>query len=180
MKSIRIVGFTPLGVILAERFTYLQSNLSKIHLCLIVQISFLSNDIHWQEIGLFCLTNLSKQCRLLQSDHSKHVRINVDIVKMDRQVLNSYVQLAIIRMKKYYFTLLKHRQVEFEVFSDQEESIGKDRERSSVNKHISCDEKMISIYLCNQSSKSDDRLLNNKNDSYTYVTYEQSSHSDFE
>ena len=173
MKSIRIVGFTPLGVILVERFTYLQSNLSKIHLCLIVQISFLSNDdIHWQEIGLLCLTNLSKQCRLLQSDRSKHARINVDIVKMDRQVLYSYVQLAITRTQKYYLTLLKHRQVEFEIFSDQEESIEKDRERSSVSKHIYCDEKMISIYLCNQSSKSNDRLLNNKDDSYTYVTYE--------
>ncbi|UJR37629.1 hypothetical protein I4U23_030326 [Adineta vaga] len=198
MKSIRIVGFTPLGVILAERFTYLQTNLSKIYsdIHLIERISCLSNDIHWQSIGHFCLLNLLKQCRSLQSDNSKKFGINVQHVIMNEQLLYSYLKLAIERMQKYYLSLLKYRQIKFELFNDQIESSDEDRNKCSLNKHILNDEtmKIKPIYLYNQSSKSNDRLLNNdefessmKTDtnssirtSYcTYITYGQSFHTEF-
>ena len=201
MKPIQIVGFTPLGVILAERLTYSQTNISKndSDVSLIEQVSSLSMDTHWQSVSLFCLINLLKQCRMLLSDSSKKFGVKVQNIKMNEQLFYSYIKLATQRVQKYYLTLLKQRQIKFELFDDQIES--------SLNKHVFSDEKKTeSIYLSNHSSKSYERLLNNddfeltsKNpwqcyfpssksstvslidENYlTYMTYGHSSHPEFD
>jgi len=106
MKPIQIVGFTPLGVILAERLSYSQRNIS-----LIEQGSSSSIDTHWQSVSLFCLINLLKQCRILLSDSSKKFGINIQYIKMNEQLVYSYLKLATQRVQKYYLTLLKQRQI---------------------------------------------------------------------
>ncbi|CAF2059285.1 unnamed protein product [Rotaria magnacalcarata] len=117
MNPIKIFGFTPLGVILAERLTY---SLSKKFECysdvhLIEQKSSLSIDVQWQSVSLLCLINLLKQCRMLQSNDSKKFGINIQSIKMNKQLLYSYVKLSTERVQKYYLILLKQRQIQFEL-----------------------------------------------------------------
>src|SRR5262249_20883122 len=115
----------------------------------------------------------------------------------------AYLKLATQRIQKYYLTLLKQRQVKFELFNDQIEN-DESLKESSLNKY---DEKEIeSIDLCNHSIKSFERLLNNNDfqltfkipwQSYfrssttntrsltdenysTYITYSHSSHPQFD
>jgi hypothetical protein len=117
IKPIQIVGFTPLGVILAERFSYSLTNISLVEIA-----SSLSIDTHWQSVSLSCLINLLKQCRMLLSDNSKKFGVNVHNVKINEELVYAYIKLATERIKKYYLNLLKQRQVKLELFTDQKEN----------------------------------------------------------
>ncbi|CAF0843880.1 unnamed protein product [Adineta steineri] len=168
MKPIQIIGFTPLGVILAERLTYSQNNISKTYsdIYLIEQISSLSIDDHWQSVSLFCLINLLKQCRILLSDNSKKFGINIKNIHMNEQLVYSYIKLATECVQKYYLNLLKKRQVKFESFDDQIENNEHVKE-SSLNKQI---------YQSYFSS-----LKSNNHENYiTYMTYSHSCYSQFD
>ncbi|CAF0832056.1 unnamed protein product [Adineta steineri] len=168
MKPIQIIGFTPLGVILAERLTYSQNNISKTYsdIYLIEQISSLSIDDHWQSVSLFCLINLLKQCRILLSDNSKKFGINIKHIHMNEQLVYSYIKLATQCVQKYYLNLLKKRQVKFESFDDQIENNEHVKE-SSLNKQI---------YQSYFSS-----LKSNNHENYiTYMTYSHSCYSQFD
>jgi len=195
IKPIQIVGFTPLGVILAERFSYSLSDIS-----LVEAVSFLSIDTHWQSVSLLCLINLLKQCRILLSNSSKKFGVNVHSVKINEELVYAYIKLATQRVQKYYLNLLKQRQVKFELFNNQIENNQRLKE-NSLNKYESTDKKEIELNcLYNHSSKSLERLRNNNDfeltskiswQSYfhsattsennsTYVTYSHSSHSEFD
>jgi hypothetical protein len=181
MKPIKIVGFTPLGVILAERFSYLLSDIT-----LVEQVSSLSIDTQWQSVSLLCLINLLKQCRMLISQNSKKFGVNVHSIKMNEQVVYSYIKLVTQRIQKYYLTLLQKRQVKFELIDNQKEN----------------DTQLKETSLDNNSTESFERLLNNDdfeltfkkpwqsyfhsattntNENYsTYITYGHSSHPEFD
>lgn len=118
IKPIQIVGFTPLGVILAERCSYLLLN----NISLVGELSSSSIDIHWQSVSLFCLINLLKQCRILLSNSSKKFGINVCHVKINEQLLYTYIKLTTKFIQKYYLNLLKQRHVKFITTKNSEES----------------------------------------------------------
>ena len=107
MKSIQIVGFTPLGVILAERLTCSMINKFEDHsnVTLLEQASPYEIDNHWQSVSLFCLINLLKQCRILSTINAKYFGINVQHIKINKQILYSYLKLTTQRIQKYYLNL---------------------------------------------------------------------------
>jgi hypothetical protein len=197
IKPIQIVGFTPLGVILAERLSY-----SSTDIIFVEQTSSLSIDTHWQSVSLLCLTNLLKQCRMLLSTNSKKFGVNIQNVKINEELVYAYIKSVTQRIQKYYLTLLKQRQVKFVLLTDQIENDEKVKE-SSMNKYQSIDEKEIeSNNLCHHSIKPFERLLNDDDfqlpskiyfpasstniSSLTdgnyarYVTYSHSSHPEFD
>jgi len=151
IKPIQIVGFTPLGVILAERFSYSLTNISLVEVA-----SSLSIDTHWQSVSLLCLINLLKQCRMLLSDNSKKFGVNVHNVKINEELIYAYIKLVTKRIQKYYLNLLKQRQVKLELFNDRKENDERLKE-NSMSKYES----------------------NNEND-LIYVTYGHSSHPEFD
>jgi len=102
---IEIVGFTPLAVILAERLSYFESDISLIE----KDSSTLSIDNHWQSVSLLCLINLLKQSRkLLTKMNSNEFRVSI---KINEDLLYTFVKLTTERIRKYYLSLLKQRQV---------------------------------------------------------------------
>ena len=201
MKPIKIVGFTPLGVILAERFSYLLTDIT-----LVEQVSSLSIDTQWQSVSLLCLINLLKQCRMLISPNSKKFGVNVHSIKMNEQVVYSYIKLVTQRIQKYYLTLLQKRQVKFESIDNQIENDTQSEETSLDNQLFTDEKETKPIYFDNNSTESFERLLNNDdfeltfkkpwqsyfhsattntlpftNEKYsTYITYGHSSHPEFD
>lgn len=152
IKPIQIVGFTPLGIILAERLSYLLNDIS------LVEVGPSSSiDTHWQSVSLFCLINLLKQCRMLLSNNSKKFGVNIHSVKINEQLVYAYIKLATQSIQKYYLNLLKQRQVKFVGFND----------KNKID--------------FNHSTKLSESLLNNDDfQMTTYVTYSHSSHLEFD
>jgi hypothetical protein len=181
MKPMQIVGFTPLGVILAERFSYLRADIT-----LVEQASSSSIDTHWQSVSLLCLINLLKQCRMLISNNSKKFGVNVHSVKMNEQLCYSYIKLATQRIQKYYLTLLQKRQVKFKLADEQFRetlSLSDEKENESFERLLNNDDFELTFrkpwesYF--RSSTTSALTLSDKNDS-TFVTYGHSSHPDFD
>ena len=155
-KPIQIVGFTPLSVILAERLSYSSTDIT-----LLEQAPTSSIDTQWQSVSLLCLLNLLKQCRILLLNSSKRFGVNISSVEINERLIYAYIKLVTQHIQKYYFTLLKQREVKFELFIDQIENDEKMKE-SSLNKYKSINEKEIELNdRCQPLIDSVERLLNN-------------------
>ena len=193
VKPIQIVGFTPLGVILAERLSYSSTDVS-----LVEQTSNVSIDTPWQSVSLLCLINILKQCRMLLSNTSKKFGLHVQSVKINEELIYAYLKLTTEHIQKYYFTLLKQRQVKFELFTEQM----KNDERvkaSSLNVYESIDDEEIEskdlYHSVERLLKNDDFQLTSKTpwkkyflpsrrsvtdeNCTKYITFSHSSHPEF-
>lgn len=197
MKPIHIIGFTPLGVILAERLTYLLNDKFECdsHVSLIEQVSPKLIANYWQDVSLFCLMNLLKQGRMLQSNASKKFGINVHSIQMNKQILYSYIQSATKRVQKYYLSLLKHRHIHFKVFNielDNNEQVkenelnkfkyANENNVESIERLLSNDDFQLRLKKSWQTyfNSSIPSLLTFDDENFeTYVTYNYSPYDNF-
>ena len=116
-KNIKILGFTPLAVILAESLTYRNGKTDENcfeSLTIVEQLSANTIDDQWQSVHLLCLINLLKQCRILQSEISKSLGFNIGPIDVNYAWLKLYIQEATGTVQRFYLKLLKKRGVRFE------------------------------------------------------------------
>lgn len=196
MKPIKIIGFTPLGVALAERLTYSSNDKSHtdLNITLIEQESSLTIDSQWQSVSLLCLINLLKQCRILQSNKSNKFGLNIQSIQINKQLLYSYIKLATERVQKYYLSLLKRRGIQFKLYNNligdsdirlKENQLNKQIFNSieSCKRLLNIDDFELTIRKPWQSyfhlSSTIDKFSFNEEIDTIYITYTQSSHHEF-
>ena len=116
-EPVHIVGFTPVGVMLAERLTATQADKSNV--ILLEQGSSSIVDDHWQSVSLLCFINLLKRCRMLLSAESRKFGVHLNSIVMNEQLVYSSIQSATQCVQKYYLNLLRQREVRFELLDGQ-------------------------------------------------------------